>query len=1151
MSFPTENHAQDDPTQQEENDEIATINRLLGGEQVDALEDIQNRELDRGEKADDAEDYEDIDDDDLIDEDDDKRQQLQDATMDTEGAPVNGESGDQGNINFDELFGADDDQDDGRFNDLFNEPETSTQDPNQIIDAPTSPLDGEKPDTPAHKRALSVDSTAEVQLSPEKDKQDSDDVGDDDIDLDDPRVQEQMQLFAQAKQTYEQRMQPGEGLPDAAPPPAPETDAEVFSAVWPQFEEGKPPRWNQLIKQKYAHYLGKTPPKPPRPLHLAKVNLDIEPDQEKLFKLPGAHKNDLGTRQADAASKGFVLTVDDKVNMQNEEEDEDVEMSDGTSDVGGLNWNDFVNVCTDWNIPEAPPTPPPDTFDILVENDDEIAIEAPKKKHKTVNGSVNLFPRHYDSQMSWDDPFKATARLAKQGISLDMNDPYLLLEVQDPSVVIQRKRKLNEGFKRDQPGDFTRFLHQKYNISNDEDYEKLKENHHTKVRSNINMIQSIEHALPAERLQYPFYKVRLSAREARSFHRPPLHPENGVIYIDRMRHIKRKHLKGKGGRALFETTSDLSQADNSNVLLLEHSEEYPAMLPSFGMGSRLINWYRRVDDNDNSRPKQEIGETSVLMPQDRSPFSIFGDVGPGKVVPTIQNSLYRAPVFKHGNRTNDFLLISNRTGENGRRWFLKNIENLHVVGQQFPNLEVPGPHSRKVTDASKKRLKMLSYRIHNKKGILKNETILRHLPGTDIAQNRSKMREIMNYDKDKGWYPKERPENVPDENAIRAWLKPEEICLLDSMQVGDRQLQDAGYNKDNDDFENEDDDKEGQSLDQHLAPWQTTKNFLQACQGKAMLQLYGEGDPSGRGEAFNLIKTSMKGGFKEIGESVQDRLDYRRRQDLGGHSYNVAKQQKAYQDAIRRIWEKQATSLSSGENHDVDIDDAQEDMESPAVSRGRTPSAALGASRRDDETTSVFSRTSVGSQTGKFLKIYRKYRNQYGQWTEDNEIIRNPLVIREYQKRRRQRELQNLRYVPNIFPRLFLNFSANVHSSINDMRWTGNAELDQLQKEKLEAEIARIKRTGDRKLARERAKGTVAASPGSNAGSPAATGAAEGGEDVATPSGVGARGGRRGQTGGTQRKCANCGQTGHIKTNKKCVNCQTGDGIQWHSFPSL
>ena len=23
----------------------------------------------------------------------------------------------------------------------------------------------------------------------------------------------------------------------------------------------------------------------------------------------------------------------------------------------------------------------------------------------------------------------------------------------------------------------------------------------------------------------------------------------------------------------------------------------------------------------------------------------------------------------------------------------------------------------------------------------------------------------------------------------------------------------------------------------------------------------------------------------------------------------------------------------------------------------------------------------------------------------------------------------------------------------------------------------------------------------------------------------------------TQRKCANCGQVGHIKTNKKCVHC--------------
>jgi hypothetical protein len=62
----------------------------------------------------------------------------------------------------------------------------------------------------------------------------------------------------------------------------------------------------------------------------------------------------------------------------------------------------------------------------------------------------------------------------------------------------------------------------------------------------------------------------------------------------------------------------------------------------------------------------------------------------------------------------------------------------------------------------------------------------------------------------------------------------------------------------------------------------------------------------------------------------------------------------------------------------------------------------------------------------------------------------------------------------------------------------------------LEAELSRLQRNKERRFAREKQKGVFKASTGD---SPAD------GAKVA----------------GTQRKCANCGQVGHIKTNKKCV----------------
>ena len=61
---------------------------------------------------------------------------------------------------------------------------------------------------------------------------------------------------------------------------------------------------------------------------------------------------------------------------------------------------------------------------------------------------------------------------------------------------------------------------------------------------------------------------------------------------------------------------------------MEFSEEYPPILSIIGMGSKLINFYRKLGAGDDTRPKLEIGETSVLDSVDKSPFGDFGHVDP-------------------------------------------------------------------------------------------------------------------------------------------------------------------------------------------------------------------------------------------------------------------------------------------------------------------------------------------------------------------------------------------------------------------------------------------------------------------------------------------------------------------------------------------
>lgn len=116
-------------------------------------------------------------------------------------------------------------------------------------------------------------------------------------------------------------------------------------------------------------------------------------------------------------------------------------------------------------------------------------------------------------------------------------------------------------------------------------------------------------------------------------------------------------------------------------------------------------------------------------------------------------------------------------------------------------------------------------------------------------------------------------------------------------------------------------------------------------------------------------------------------------------------------------------------------------------------------------------------------------------------------------------------------------------------------ELDALVKARVDEEIKRIQKNADRRHLRETAKnrnggGAAGSPPASVAGSPGpsdvdapASSAVNGSTDV-TP-----QKGRGRNKDGTARKCANCGQVGHIKTNRKsvytflCPSCGTEEQI--------
>ncbi|KAK2735880.1 hypothetical protein FQN57_001086 [Myotisia sp. PD_48] len=1042
-----------------------------------------NRELETGEKADDAVDYEDFDDDELPDEE--------------ESAPVGGPVS-HGN-KLDELWGgeAEGEGADGIFHEVGGDELDDL-----FGDIPSSPVENEvnhgiPTAATADQPEMGLGSLAPI---PEDDLFDDEDITSDkdipgspaSLDMDPVTLRDyQLQQALFAMSAYG---------PDNPPAP-PENHEELLASLWPKFDKDAMPRFLELLPPKKARFVGKAPPKPPKRLNPTKIHLELAPDQERAFGLPAtSHK-----RPVEPDSSIVVIAQP----STSEDTDELVELAEESDEElpGGITMQDLQFICADWDVKCIPSddelNPLPEEPQI---HEDDWLFEStqPKKKRKLGKEPADFLAYMHIDLPSLDDPADITSKLARK-IRIDMNDPHLLLDDRIADVNAQglKSNKLrNLG---GVSGGLTKHLMQRYNISNDHAYDMLKENHQNKVRSTLGSI-TLEHSMPAARLQWPYYKTKLARQEARSFHRPALafYP-NIPVYFKNLAHVKRKHQRGKDAKALYPSTKSLSLADNSHVLLLEYSEEHPTMLSNFGMASRLINYYRKKNAEDVSRPKTEIGETAVLLPQDKSPFSMFGYVDPGETTPTITTALFRAPVFRQEPKSTDFLVIRNSTGVDGPSYFMKEIKNLYVAGQQFPSVDVPGPHSRKVTTAAKNRLKMVCYRRlkRNLDHRVSVAEITEHFPESTDMQNRQKMKEFLQFNKDHKEWEVKNGESIPSEDVMRSYVRPEDVCLLEAMQVGQQQLHDAGYDRESDegdDYEG----KEGESAEQQLAPWKTTRSFLLAASGKAMLQLHGEGDPTGRGEGISFIKTSMKGGFRAVGESVEDKLDAQRQKELGGHSYNVARQQKSYEDSIRRIWEGQKKTLSSAIEHsdgdsDIDMDDADEifDKQTPR------PERPTSFSRRDDETGSQFSRFSTSSQSGKIMKITRQVRNSKGKIESQEEIIKDPRVIKQYQKQRHEAELRNL--------------------ALNDITPTGDPEVDARNMKHLQDELRRLQRNKERRHAREKQKSIIAEtnrdmSPSTAAGSPVPSG----------PSGL------KTAAGGTQRKCANCGQIGHIKTNKKC-----------------
>lgn len=425
---------------------------------------------------------------------------------------------------------------------------------------------------------------------------------------------------------------------------------------------------------------------------------------------------------------------------------------------------------------------------------------------------------------------------------------------------------------------------QPWNVSNDE-YYTYKATPDVALKPNIGNL--IQHSTPAVELRQPFFPTFMNRDRLREFHRPPLflpgkrsknrdaHAaeflrhgiESLTKHIIHQAQLREKQRIESGGGEMFfmHTAEDLSGKD-AELILAECSEEYPPLLNQVGMATKIKNYRRRktntqhVDQETELIAKYEYGEPVIIG---TSPF--LGSLSPGQSLQTIENNMYRAPIYRHKFPHSDFLVIKSQD-----QYWIREVETIFTIGQQLPIIEVPGPNSKKANNFIRDFLQVYIYRMFWRSPLepkrIKMDDIKKAFPLHSESSIRKRLKQCADFnrtgDNPNMWYLKKPGEfRLPQEAEIRTMVTPEQCCAYYSMLAAERRLQDAGYGeKSLCTLEDDDDEDKQREMDDEVraAPWNTTRAFISAMKQKCLLQLTGVADPTGCNEGFSYVRVPNK-----------------------------------------------------------------------------------------------------------------------------------------------------------------------------------------------------------------------------------------------------------------------------------------------------
>lgn len=330
------------------------------------------RELDPGEKADDAVNFSDLDDDDLAEDEDDKEKQQMDLvahssevdeSLDHFGHSVNSKylrepvqgDGSHGEV-LDDLFG-----------ERLSSPVDNGSAADDMVHLERSALMHKPSDTSttlgydSYRRTPAFASLPQIH------------IGGSDVYKPPPSTRAGQDIGGHSKEQLLQQelfAMSGAALGKLDVVPVIETQEDLLAALWPRFELDTVPKFMDLLPPKKAHYIGKTPLRRPKPMQPNRLNLEIALDQEKSFRLASGSNRRV---QEEMGRQGLVTIEREPSEGEREEDEEDLESDFECELVGGVSWQDLQILCEDWHTrtsteassqgtPELGPKEQDDTF---------------------------------------------------------------------------------------------------------------------------------------------------------------------------------------------------------------------------------------------------------------------------------------------------------------------------------------------------------------------------------------------------------------------------------------------------------------------------------------------------------------------------------------------------------------------------------------------------------------------------------------------------------------------------------------------------------------------------------------------------------------------------------------------------------------------